>query len=255
MEDQNVSIVYEDECLLVVDKPAGLKTVPLKSDGEDVDTLFGRVKKLYPECGSFSGYNSWESGVLHRLDTPTSGLVVIARNKECFDTMLYSQKAGLFWKEYIATSHAHKGKILPEGFPPYELSDPQEASGIPVMIGSLFRMYGKGRKMVAPVTESCSQFIQKKATGSWYVTEVSYIGDGRYRCHLSSGFRHQVRAHLAWSGHPLDGDDLYGGEASSQLGLRAIKVRFQHPYTQEMMEITAPPFYLEPQILNFQTRA
>ncbi|MCH3916855.1 MAG: pseudouridine synthase [Spirochaetia bacterium] len=231
------TVVYEDNDLLVVDKPAGLRTVPLKHDGSQADTLLGHVSRRYPEVCSFSGYNAWENGVLHRLDTDTSGLVVIARNKECFDKLAYAQKAGLFWKEYVAICSTEEKKPVPEGFPSYDLEDPKESGGVEVIVGSMFRPYGKGRQRVAPVTSGCSRIIGRKASGRWYETRIVYLGNNRYSCRLNNGYRHQIRAHLAWSGHPLDGDLLYGGKPGTQLGLRATEVKFRHPISEELVDI------------------
>ncbi|MFA7168381.1 MAG: pseudouridine synthase, partial [Sphaerochaetaceae bacterium] len=75
---ENYSIVAESRDWLVADKPSGLPTVPLKSDAPEKDTLLSRVAKEYPEILDI-GRNPWEGGVIHRLDTLTSGLVLIAR--------------------------------------------------------------------------------------------------------------------------------------------------------------------------------
>jgi 23S rRNA pseudouridine1911/1915/1917 synthase len=237
----SLTVVHEDPEFLVVDKPPRLPTVPLKNDPAEKQTLLSLVSERYPEVRDACGQNAWEGGVLHRLDTATSGLVVIARSKETYTFLKQVQKADLFWKEYLAVSSGPAG--LPgKGFPPFPYDDPATCGGKEVAIGSLFRGYGSNRREVRPVLMDSSPRLLEKTSGTWYVTQVCYTGidrsgGNRFSCRLSSGFRHQVRVHLAWSGWPLEGDELYGGVAADQLALRAVAVRFLHPKTQRQVEI------------------
>ena len=104
-----LKLVYEDHDILVVNKQANLPTVPLKTDPKDKLTLLGLVSLSFPEVLDVGGINTWEGGVLHRLDTATSGLVVIARTKEAYASLQAIQKADLFFKEYHALSHSISG--------------------------------------------------------------------------------------------------------------------------------------------------
>lgn len=236
-------VVYEDPSFLIVDKPSGLPTVPLKESSPDEPTLLAQVGHSYPEVLTSGSRNGWEGGVVHRLDTPTSGLVVIARNQDAYQRLLAIGQAGLFIKEYQAKSSVASRAINPH-FPPYPYEDPVHCGGREVAVGSLFRHWGEGRREVRPVLSESPRHILEKSSPTWYLTRIFYGGttvDGarRFTCHLSAGFRHQVRAHLAWSGWPIDGDELYGGLKAPALALRAIGVEFPHPYTSQMIEVWA----------------
>lgn len=236
-----LQVIYEDPSFLVVDKQAHLPTVPLKNSPRGKQTLLSLISEQYPEVLKISGKNTWEGGVLHRLDTATSGLVVVARTKEAYSFLRTIQKADLFWKEYRAESQASV-PTLPPGFPPFPYEDPFSAKGKEVFIGSLFRRYGVHHREVRPVLAGSAKHLLDKTSGTWYLTKVCYAGetsDGskQFTCRLSSGFHHQVRAHLAWSGWPLDGDIFYHGLEKPTLGLRCVAVQLLHPVTEEPLEI------------------
>ncbi len=232
-KEAGVRIAYEDPDILVVDKPSGLATVPLKEDKADKPTLLGVVASAYPEVLQPFGRNSWEGGVLHRLDTPTSGLVIIARNKVAFETLTIAARAELITKEYTLTATTRKQPA--EGFPPFRYEDPALAGGKEVVIGSLFRPWGEKRREVRPVLSESPRHLLEKTSGVWYMTRVVAQGSGIFRARITSGFRHQVRAHLAWSGHPIDGDELYGGKECEYLKLRASAVEF--PFQGRTIEV------------------
>lgn len=233
-------IVHEDPAFLVVDKPAKLPTVPLKDDPSGKETLLGLVGSKYPEVLSVAGKNPWEGGVVHRLDTATSGLVVLARTSEAYASLMAIQKAELFIKEYKAVSSRCQVPALP-GFPQYPYEDPFACKGKEVSIGSLFRRYGEHQQQVRPVCPDSPKHLLEKTSGTWYLTKVSYSGQTaqgaqEFTCRISSGFRHQVRVHLAWSGWPLDGDAVYQGAEQEALALRAVAVLFPHPLYSEPQE-------------------
>jgi len=236
-----LQVVHEDPSFLVVDKQALLPTVPLKDNPGGKQTLLSLISERYPEVLEISGKNTWEGGVLHRLDTATSGLVVVARTKKAYSFLQTIQKADLFWKEYRAQSSQYRSVQEP-GFPTYPYEDPFSAKGKEVFIGSLFRRYGDHHRQVRPVLATSPKHLLDKSTGVWYLTKVCYGGEAgngakQFTCRLSSGFHHQVRAHLAWSGWPLDGDTFYHGMQQPNLGLRCVAVQLLHPVTQEQLEI------------------
>nr|WP_319474578.1 pseudouridine synthase [uncultured Sphaerochaeta sp.] len=239
-DTMQLELVYEDHDILVVNKQANLPTVPLKTDKKDKLTLLGLVSLSFPEVLDVGGVNTWEGGVLHRLDTATSGLVVIARTKEAYTSLQAIQKADLFFKEYHALSHVYQDTTR-VGYPPYPYEDPFIYKGREISIGSLFRRYGENRKEVRPVLADSPRHLLDKTTGTWYLTKVWYSGmegdSQKFTCRLSSGFRHQVRAHLAWSGWPIDGDTVYKGAEAEHLALKAVAVEFPHPVTAQPMEI------------------
>lgn len=238
-------VIAEEPSFLVVDKPAGIPTVPLKQDPPDKETLLSLVARDYPEIYTVQDQKPWEGGVIHRLDTATSGLTVIARTPQAWMFLKAAQQAGLFMKDYKAYSAGPDTSVPPlEGFPAYPYDNPASLGGCVVRIGCLFRPWGDGRKSVRPVCRDASETILKKASPTWYVTEICYMGDDEFNgrpcksfsCRISAGFRHQIRCQLAWAGWPLVGDSLYGGIPADRLGLRAYSIRFPHPQDSSMVE-------------------
>ena len=207
-------IVCETKDFLIADKPHGIPTVPLKSQGPE-GTLLGMVGKEFPEVLAVAGKNSWEGGTLHRLDTATSGLVVFARTQEMYDYLQRIQQEDKLRKTYRATTvidASLKGSDLnPEDNKEFE-------------IVSYFRSYGKGSKEVRP-----TQDIKRADTPILYKTVATKEKDV-FTCTITRGFRHQIRAHLAWIGHPIQGDALYGaGNDTDTLQLDCFKVQFPLP--------------------------
>lgn len=186
-------IVYENKDMLIADKPHGIPTVPLKSQGM-AGTLLGMVAESYPDILTVRGMNAWEYGAVHRLDTATSGLVVFARTQEAYDYLCSIQKNNLMEKTYracVEMSDRLKGFDRPNART-YE-------------IVSYFRSYGPRSKEVRPV-----QDIKRADSPVLYKTKVTDLGDNIMQCMITRGFRHQIRAHLAWAGIPIKGDSLYG---------------------------------------------
>ena len=173
--------------LVVVAKPAGMPTVPL-APGER-GTLAGALVARYPEMRAF-GYRAREPGVVHRLDTLTSGLVVAARTRSAFDELVQALKLGELQKRYLALVHG-------EGLPPAGSIDlplaPDHKDGSRVRVVDLKARYAHPAITYFRVLEQ---------------------GSGLALLELDAGpaFRHQIRAHLAASGYPIVGDRQYGGE-------------------------------------------
>lgn len=231
------NLIYEDENILVVNKVSNMPTVPLKSSNTET-SLLDIVSDYCPKVTSFVGYNQHEGGVLHRLDTPTSGLVLIAKNKSSFEFLREKQKEDLFIKKYLVKSVSKKSDL--PGFGDFPFKDPKHEKQI--IIKSLFRHYGKGRTCVRPVLESYSSSIISKASNKYYETTVVFEKeeDGIYYfiCSLTNGFRHQIRVHMAWSGYPLVGDILYGAPMNRDFGLDCFEITFINPDTLKEQTVT-----------------
>ena len=207
-------IVFESEDFLIADKPHAVPTVPLKGQNPD-GTLLGMVSARYPEVADVCGRNPWEGGTCHRLDTATAGLVVFARTQAFYDYLQEIQQADLFVKTYRAETIENdflKGSDI-------KIEDNRE-----FRIMSYFRAYGKGSKAVRPV-----QDIRRADSSVLYTTTAVKDGES-FTCTITRGFRHQIRAHLAWIGHPIMGDCLYGtGSGTDTLELDCLKVQFPLP--------------------------
>ena len=205
-------IVFENQDIIIADKPHGLPTVPLK--GRRIEgTLLGLVATECPEVLVVEGHNPWEGGTLHRLDTATSGLVVFARNQEMYDHLSAVQKEDLFKKTYLAKT------IKDDRLKGLDLNLKEK-----VKIVSYFRSYGKGSKEVRPI-----QDIKRADAPVLYETMAVKDGDC-FTCTITRGFRHQIRAHLAWIGYPIEGDPIYGtGRDEDTLQLDCFKVEFPMP--------------------------
>ena len=237
MNDSSFTLVAENPHFLVVAKRAGLPTVPLaKETGKK--TLLSEVGAYFKEVLAPMGPHGHEGGVMHRLDTETCGLVLIARDFSTFDTLRESQMRGNFKKTYMA---ATKISERDDGYPPFPAAE-EDTNWI---LESRFRVYGSGHKVVRPVTEASSSVVQGKGGKVTYRTAVELVGTSDegillYCCRLTRGFRHQVRCHLAWSSHAILGDQLYGGEPRTTLHLAAVTLGFNDPESEVYREFVWP---------------
>ncbi len=220
---RTTEVIFENSDLLAFYKPKGLPTVPLRN--KEGDSLLKEMALCYPEVALVKGEKEWEGGIIHRLDTPTSGIVIAARNDETYRYLINAQKNNLIIKHYIART-SPRSELLP-GFESF----PYSISGRKVGITSYFRPYGERGASVRPVLNN-SRLIK----GSLYTTEVRRTSDAdTFECIITRGFRHQIRCHLSWSGNPIIGDDRYGGAENEYLLLEAVKVEI--PYGGRMLTI------------------
>ena len=207
-------IVFENSDFLIADKMHGIPTVPLKGQEAD-NTLLGLVAAEHPEVLGIKSRNSWEGGTLHRLDTATSGLVVFARTQEMYDHLSRIQKQDRLEKTYRAKTVEDdrlKGIDL-------DVRDNETTE-----IVSYFRSYGRNSKEVRP-----TQDIKRADTPVLYKT-IAIKDRNFFTCTITRGFRHQIRAHLAWIGFPIEGDAIYGtGMEGDTLMLDCFRVRFPMP--------------------------
>ena len=154
-----ITVVHEPTPLkpfVVIDKPAGLPSAPLNED--DKENAFCQAAELFPELLQVQGRKPVEHGLLHRLDTATSGLMIIAATQECYDFLLQEQKEGRIIKTYLAEC---------------EYNDKDFAHDDVFKIQSYFRAYGPGRKEVRPVTpDSNKAALDKVGKKVLYTTEV-----------------------------------------------------------------------------------
>ncbi len=185
---QPLTIVYETEELVIVDKPWGQPTVSRDSDA--VESLAAQLLERYPNTRGI-GFRPEESGLVSRLDTATSGLVICAKSPEAFAALRSPRPDAKLTKTYDAI--VHWGDDLRAGPIECELG-PHKTNPRKVAVGKAIR--GK------PVTTR-TELLEIQHWGQFALLTLR----------LTRGYRHQIRAHLALLGHPLVGDTLYGGSS------------------------------------------
>ena len=126
---------------VIIDKPEGLPSAPLNE--EDKENAFSQAADLFPQLLEVSGRKSVEHGLLHRLDTATSGLMIIAATQECYDFLQQEQREGRIIKTYLAECELFCRAGVDQSL---ELAEGQH-----ITLTSYFRPYGPGRKEVRPV--------------------------------------------------------------------------------------------------------
>ena len=214
-ENIPLDVVYEDADVIVVNKPVGLVVHP--APGHPDGTL---VNALLYHCGaSLSGINGvLRPGIVHRIDRDTSGLVIAAKNDRAHLALAEQLRDHSLFREYEAVCRG--------GF--------REDSGtVDAPIGRSPR----DRKKMAVLREG-----GRDAVTHWTVLERL----GQYThvsCRLETGRTHQIRVHMAYTGHPLLGDEIYGGRPFPGLSgqcLHARRLTFTHPAAGEQMTVECP---------------
>ena len=207
-----ISVLYEDEHLLVVDKPAGMAVHP--GVGHPDSTLLNAVLGLDSEIGSVGGQT--RPGLVHRLDKDTSGLMLIARSDKSHEHLSAQFKDRSISKGYVALVAGHP--------------EPAEA-----IIDAPVGRDPHDRKKMAIVDDG-------RPSSTLYRTTQRYRGCSYMDVRPKTGRTHQIRVHFASIGHPIVGDVTYG-QSDPRLDrqfLHAAYLEFEHPTTGERMEIEAP---------------
>lgn len=228
-QQTGIERIYSNDEILIVRKPSAIPTSPLGNSGDEF-CLVNLVAAFEPRVMVPSGMLRREGGLIHRLDTATSGLVLFALTQGAYDFLIAEQKKDRIIKQYRARHCGHVDH-LPDAFPPYEGHDVATQCGV---ITSYFRSYGQRGASVRPTLRADA----KRCTGVLYSTETEVESETTVICTLTRGFRHQVRCHMAWAGYPLVGDTRYGGIESSDFGLEAIALSFTDPQSRNYLTIT-----------------
>ncbi len=214
-QDIPIDIVYEDDDLLVVNKPKGMVVHPApgNSDGTLVNAL------LYHCKGTLSGINGVSRpGIVHRIDKDTSGLLIVAKNDVAHIHLAEQIKEHSFTREYLAICY---GNVK------------QDSGLVSAPIGR----DPKNRQRMAVV------YKNSKSAVTHYEVVERFEGFTLMRFRLETGRTHQIRVHMASIGHPIAGDPLYGPkkvitELCGQC-LHAGKIGFIHPKTNQYLEFEA----------------
>lgn len=212
-EDLNLEIVYEDEDVLVVNKPRGMVVHPAPghTSGTLVNGLMHQVKDL-------SGINGvMRPGIVHRIDKDTSGLLMVAKNDKAHESLVDQLVKKTVTRKYTALVHGHiphdKGTVdAPIG------RDTRDRQSMAVI--------DKGKHAV-------THFRVLERFGNFTLVE----------CRLETGRTHQIRVHMKYIGFPLAGDPKYGPKKTIEFdgqALHAGVLGFIHPRTEEYLEFEAP---------------
>jgi 23S rRNA pseudouridine1911/1915/1917 synthase len=241
-----ISFVYADDDILVVRKFSGIPSAPLK-ELETENALY-YVSQKYPQVLQVNNsYKKIEGGLLHRIDTDTDGLLLFALNDFAWQHLYTQQKQNKFEKEYTAFCVKDFSNLeILKGFPDFPFGQISENKKN-ILITSKFRNYGPEKKQVRPVLENEKTYAQKKASQKLYLTEILDVKkiDSIFKinCKITSGFRHQVRCHLAWAGFPIINDKIYNSNFAEKnpngnLQFFATKLSFIHPKTNEITDFS-----------------
>ncbi|SDB87813.1 ribosomal large subunit pseudouridine synthase D [Pelagirhabdus alkalitolerans] len=214
-ESMDLEIVYEDEDLLVVNKPKGMVVHP--SAGHPAGTL---VNGLLHHCQDLSGINGViRPGIVHRIDRDTSGLLMVAKNDQAHQSLAEQLQNKTVKRSYIALVH---GQIE------------HEYGTIDAPIGR----DPKDRQRMAVISDG------KEARTHFEVLERIKDEYTLVNCVLETGRTHQIRVHMKYIGFPLVGDPKYSIRKTLDMNgqaLHAKTIGFYHPRTKEWLEFEAEP--------------
>ena len=214
-QDIPLDVVYEDDDVIVVNKPTGLVVHP--APGHPDGTL---VNALLHHCGdSLSGIGGEKRpGIVHRIDRDTSGLIIAAKNDAA----------------HLALSAQLKDHSLSRTYECLVTGNMKQNSGT---VDAPIGRSSADRKKMAVVPTG------RRAVTHWEVV-ARYPGVTHLRCRLETGRTHQIRVHMAYIGHPILGDTVYGAKKPvpglTGQCLHAAGLRFVHPRTGEPVELHCP---------------
>ena len=214
-QDIPLDVVYEDADVIVVNKPSGMVVHP--APGHPDGTLVNAL--LYHCAGTLSGVGgALRPGIVHRIDRDTSGLIIAAKNDAAH--------------QYLSAQLADH--TLARTYECIVVGALREDRGT---VGAPIARHPTDRKRMAVVAGG------REAVTHWEVI-ARYPGYTHVRCRLETGRTHQIRVHMAYIGHPILGDTVYGAkkEVPGLTGqcLHAVGLRFLHPRTHEVVELSCP---------------
>jgi 23S rRNA pseudouridine1911/1915/1917 synthase len=235
-EPRPLPIVYEDDAVLVVDKPAGWVVHP--GAGQATGTLAAAVLAHAPQTAGVGSPR--RPGIVHRLDKGTSGLLVIAKTAQAYDSLTAQLAARTVSRRYLAIVHGQirreRGVIdVPIGRHPHD------------RIRMAVRPRGQGKRAVTRY-----RVIERFPAADFTYLEVA----------LETGRTHQIRVHLAHEGHPVMGDLTYRPRSARDpelaiegFALHATALGFVHPVTQKRVEFSvSPPLRIERLLSHLRSR-
>ncbi|MGE0680637.1 MAG: RluA family pseudouridine synthase [Candidatus Binatia bacterium] len=209
-----VTIEYSDDSIIIVNKPSGLPSVALRHT--DAPTVANFLSAQFPETVE-AGPRPLEAGLVHRLDTDTSGLLLAARTPAAYTALREQFHSRSVGKHYLAIV---KGALKGQG----QITQRLEPTG---PRGQRMRLSTAERGQ-----EACTRYVSTELLPHHTVIHLT----------ISTGVRHQIRVHLATVGHPLVGDKMYGetDQLVARLCLHAETLTFRHPTTGQKFSYTSP---------------
>lgn len=205
-DPQQVAVLYEDEHVIIVNKPAGIKTHPNQPTEKDT---------MQNHLAAYLAASQTRPYVVHRLDKETSGAVMFAKNPLVLPILGRLLEEKQIYRRYQA-----------------------------VVTGPLKRNLRIDKKIGGDRHDRRKRRIDEKG-GQRAITHVTVAGSdqqhSRVYCVLETGRTHQIRVHLASIGHPIVGDPLYGKEPAPRLFLHAYEMHFRHPFQQTETTVQALP--------------
>ena len=216
-EPMPIEVVHEDEHLLVIHKPAGLVVHP--AAGNWSGTLLNGLLAYHRAAAELP-----RAGIVHRLDKDTSGLMLVGKSRQAVEALVRAIAAREVSRQYLALAHGRwKG---------------MEDQHVDQPIGR--DVHNRLRMAVVRVEGGSSKTAQTTVRVLDTCDQASLVA-----CKLHTGRTHQIRVHMAWLGHPLVGDTLYGGRVlwgMARQSLHAARLELKHPITgQPLLFRSTPP--------------
>jgi 23S rRNA pseudouridine1911/1915/1917 synthase len=216
-ESIDFEVVFEDDSVIVVSKPSGLIVHP--GSGIANGTLVNGLAAQFPDLREIG--DPTRLGLVHRLDKGTSGLLIVARTPEALENLKFQMQERHVYRQYFAIVAGHV----------------ESNKGV----------------VDAPLGRDPKNPLKRAVINSGKYARTHYEIDQKYEspfkvsmlnCRLETGRTHQIRVHLAAIGHPVLGDELYGGRTSfnieNRLALHAQMLTFLHPKTKNLMNFESP---------------
>ncbi len=231
-----LNVVFEDEYLMVIDKPAGL--VVDKSETQQEGTLENILADQY-------GITATRSGIVHRLDKDTSGLLLIAKSDEILEKLQAQFKDRSVKKEYLALVHGlitEDGRVVggvmrnPGKTHKFMVKDDGKEAETDYKPEKIYKFSLEGfNEVFGSLTKQDKRKLQQKNYDSFTLV----------RCFPKTGRTHQIRVHLKHIHHPIVGDKTYAGRSYEKFDLmwvrrqflHAAKISFIHPVTNQLLEV------------------
>lgn len=244
----HINIIFEDDSLAVVEKPAGMPVYPVKMANYKLQITNKSQCTNYKTLAEIAAAKWPSSEPAHRLDNDTSGLVIVAKTKEAFKTLRKQFDDEIVHKEYTALV---LGEAPEDGKIDTPIThDPKNKKKMRVNSLRACREDGPAQFSTSPRITGLRSNNKYQEAHTAYKLVKKYLG-GRYsllRVTIKTGVRHQIRVHLASIGHPLAGDRLYQSGRQRERDntgivrqfLHATHLGFKHPKSGKWMDLSSP---------------